>query len=424
MNSYIDSEVNINSPLCLSWREQASIKIHALIQTYHNKLPILTILSISYIRTLQYTTMSSRLFEPLTLGAVPLKHRVVMAPLTRLRADENHIPQPMSKLYYEQRASVPGTLIIGEATLISASAGGSSNSPGIFNEEQIQAWRQITDAVHAKGSHIFCQLMAMGRAADPATLERDGGFDLLAPSAIPIAEDGPTPGVLDELQISNIIKEYQNAAQNAIAAGFDGVEVHGANGYLVDQFLHEGSNKRTDRWGGSIENRARFAIEVAKALVNTVGAERVAFRISPWNTWQGMHLEDPVPQFSHLVAALRDLNLTYLHIVESRVFNNVDCKPRGSIKPFLKIWGQEAPVLVAGGFNQDNVYQAVDKDYKDYNVATVFGRHFLANPDLPFRLQHGIALEKYDRSTFYAKMEARGYIDYPFSPEFENGLKH
>ena len=347
-----------------------------------------------------------------------MKHRVVMAPLTRLRADENHVPQPMSKSYYEQRASVPGTLLITEATLISAPSGGSAHSMGLYTEEHIRAWRTITDAVHAKGSHIFVQLMAMGRAADPATLERDGGYEVYGPSAVPMEQGAPVPQVLSESQILAIIEEYKTAARNAIAAGFDGVEVHGANGYLVDQFLHEGSNQRSDRWGGSIENRARFGVEVAKALVETVGADRVGYRISPWNTWQGMHMADPVPQFSYLVSQLREFGLAYLHVIESRVFNNVDCEGRGEIKPFLKAWGREAPVLVAGGFNQDNAPRAIDEAYKDYNVAVVFGRHFLANPDLPFRLQHGIPLEKYDRATFYAKMEARGYVDYPFSAEF------
>lgn len=362
--------------------------------------------------------MSSRLFAPMAIGQASLKHRVVMAPLTRLRANEDHVPQPMAKTYYEQRASEKGTLIISEATLISAASGGSSNSPGLFTAEQIQGWKNITDAVHAKGSYMFAQLMAMGRAAGAETLQRDGGYEVFAPSAIPISENDPLPKVLSEQQIWNIIDEYKVAAKNAIEAGFDGVEVHGANGYLVDQFLHDGSNTRSDQWGGSVENRARFAIEVAKALVETVGADRVGFRISPWNDWQSMQMADPIPQFTYLVSQLRELGLAYLHIIESRVFNNVDCEGRGEIKPFLERWGQEAPVLIAGGFNPDNVKSAVEEKYRDYNVAVVFGRHFLANPDLPFRLRHGIALQKYDRSTFYSKMTSTGYIDYPFSTEF------
>ncbi|KAJ6786022.1 hypothetical protein PWT90_03002 [Aphanocladium album] len=362
--------------------------------------------------------MSSPLFHPIVIGQASLHHRVVMAPLTRLRADESHVPQAMAKTYYEQRASEKGTLIISEATLVSAATGGSSNSPGLFTSEQIQGWKNVTDAVHAKGSYIFAQLMAMGRAADAATLQRQGGFEVFAPSAIPINEADPLPKVLSEQQILDIIDEYKIAAKNAIEAGFDGVEVHGANGYLVDQFLHDGSNTRTDRWGGSIENRARFAVEVAKALVETVGADRVGFRISPWNEWQSMQMADPIPQFSYLVSQLKQLDLAYLHVVESRVFNNVDCEGRGEIKAFLEQWGQEKPVLIAGGFNPDNVNGAMEEKYRDYNVAIVFGRHFLANPDLPFRLRNGVPLQKYDRSTFYAKMTPSGYIDYPFSSEF------
>ncbi|KAJ2983875.1 hypothetical protein NQ176_g361 [Zarea fungicola] len=358
----------------------------------------------------------------MTVGGTSLQHRVVMAPLTRLRADENHVLQPMAKTYYEQRACSPGTLIISEAALISPASGGMSNGPGIFREEQIAAWKTVTDAVHSKGSFIFCQLVALGRAADPDALQREGGYEVLAPSAVPMDENSHTPGVLSEQRILDVIQEFKTAAKNAMAAGFDGVEIHGANGYLVDQFLHDTTNVRTDRWGGSIRNRARFAVELAKALVQTVGADKVGFRISPWNDWQGMYMPDPIPQFSHLVSELGNLDLAYLHIIESRVSNNVDCEPRGQIMPLLDIWGRNAPVLVAGGFTPQNVAGAIDEDYKDYNVAVVFGRHFLANPDLPFRLKNGISLQKYDRSTFYTKLIARGYIDYPFNAKFQAAM--
>lgn len=340
-----------------------------------------------------------------------------MAPLTRLRADEDHTPLPFSKTYYEQRASVPGTMLIAEATLISPSSGGIPNGPGIYTESHIQAWKEITDAVHAKGSYIFCQLIALGRAADPTTLQKEGGYEVLAPSPIAMEAGMPLPNELSEEQIRGIIGDFGVAAKNAIRAGFDGVEVHGANGYLVDQFLQDVSNQRTDGWGGNVPNRARFGLEVAKELVEAVGADRVGFRLSPWNTWQGMKMVDPVSQFGYLVERLKELKLAYLHLIESRVINNVDCEKTEGIDFLLDIWGKTSPVLVAGGYKPENV-DAAFNEYKGNDVAVVFGRHFLANPDLPFRLKHQLPLNRYDRDSFYAAMQEAGYADYPFSLEF------
>lgn len=358
------------------------------------------------------------LFQPLRIGNVELKHRVVMAPLTRLRADVEHSPLPMATTYYEQRASVPGTMIITEATQISASEAGAPHGPGIWTETQIQSWKKITDAVHAKGSYIFCQLIAFGRAADPEQLQKEGGYELLAPSPIQMEADMLTPKELGGEQIQEIIKNFAIAAKNAVRAGFDGVEIHGANGYLVDQFLQDVSNRRVDQWGGNVPNRARFGLEVARAVVDAVGAERVGFRLSPWNTWQGMKMADPVPQFTFLVEQLNSLKLAYLHVIESRVINNVDCEKTESINFLLDIWGRTSPVLVAGGYDQDNVHAAIRDDYKENDVAVVFGRHFLANPDLPFRIQHQLPLNPYDRSSFYTATQEAGYTDYPFSAEF------
>ncbi|KAJ6121149.1 FMN-linked oxidoreductase [Penicillium sp. IBT 18751x] len=364
--------------------------------------------------------MSTKLFEPLQIGNVHLEHRVVMAPLTRLRADAEHIPLPMAKTYYEQRASMPGTLLIAEATQISAFAGGLPHGPGIWNEAQIAGWKQITDAVHNKGSFIYCQLIALGRAANPASLQSEGAYSLCAPSPIPMEAGAPVPQELAEDEIQRIIHHFVTAAQNAMRAGFDGVEIHGANGYLVDQFLQDVSNQRTDRWGGSVANRARFGLEVARAVADAIGPQRLGFRLSPWNTWQGMKMADPVPQFSYFVEQLRELKLAYLHLIESRVINNVDCEQGESNKAFLDIWGKTSPVLVAGGYKPENVKAALEKDYRDYTIAVVFGRHFLANPDLPLRIRHSLPLNPYRRETFYIPMEEKGYIDYPFSPEFTN----
>jgi NADPH2 dehydrogenase len=360
----------------------------------------------------------SALFKPLQIGNVELLHRIVMAPLTRLRADAEHVPLPMATTYYEQRASVPGTLIIAEATQISASEGGIPHGPGIWTEAQVQGWKTITDAVHAKGSYIFCQLIALGRAADPDQLQKEGGYELLAPSPIQMEVGMPSPKELGEEQIQGIISKFAIAAKNAVRAGFDGVEVHGANGYLVDQFLQDVSNQRRDQWGGNISNRARFGLEVARALVDAIGPEKVGFRLSPWNTWQGMKMADPVPQFTYFVEQLKSLKLAYLHIIESRVINNVDCERTEGINFLLDIWGRTSPVLVAGGYNPENVHAAIEEDYKNNNVAVVFGRHFLANPDLPFRIQYGLPLNRYDRSSFYTATQEVGYADYPFSAEF------
>lgn len=359
----------------------------------------------------------SELFQPLRIGNVELQHRVVMAPLTRLRADADHVPLPMSTPYYEQRASVPGTLIIAEATLISAPEAGIPHGPGIWTEAQIAEWKKITDAIHAKGSYAFCQLIALGRAASPEELKK-GGNELFAPSPIAMEEGMPVPKELGEEQIQKIIADFAIAAKNAVRAGFDGVEVHGANGYLVDQFMQDVTNQRQDQWGGSVPNRARFGLEVAKALVDAVGAEKVGFRLSPWNTWQSMKMADPVPQFSYFVEQLKTLKLAYLHVVESRVINNIDCEKGESLKFLLDIWGKTSPVLVAGGYNPGNVEGAYGDEYKNNDVAVVFGRHFISNPDLPFRIQHQLPLTPYDRSSFYTATQAAGYGDYPFSAEF------
>ncbi|TDZ28360.1 Chanoclavine-I aldehyde reductase fgaOx3 [Colletotrichum trifolii] len=364
--------------------------------------------------------MSTKLFEPLRVGQAQLSHRVVMAPLTRFRFAADHVPLDMALEYYTQRASVPGTLIIAEAVLISEAHGGFPNAPGIWNDAQIAGWKTITDAVHAKGSSIFCQLIAPGRAAVVPVLDKEGGHPLLSASAIPIDESSPVPREMTPAEIAQAVADFAQAGRNAMAAGFDGVEVHGANGYLVDQFLQDASNRRADEWGGSVANRARFPLAVAAALAEAVGGgDRVGFRVSPWSSFQGMRMADPVPQFSHLARGLRDLRLAYLHVVESRVNNWQDVQKVEGIEFLLDIWDNASPVLVAGGFTPELARRAVDDEYARWDVAVVFGRHFLANPDLPFRIKHGLPLNKYDRDTFYTPSIPEGYIDYPFHPEFE-----
>ena len=368
----------------------------------------------------------SRLFEPLRLCNFDLEHRVAMAPLTRLRADKNHVPGPMMQEYYTQRAAVPGTLLIAEATLISPTHAGVPHAPGMWSESQIAGWRKITDAVHAKECRMICQLVAPGRAADLEALQQDGGSEMLCSSAMAMPGEGfapkagpvPVPKEMSGEDIQDCIRGFAQAAENAIAAGFDGVELHGANGYLIDQFLQDTCNQRTDRWGSSVENRCRFALEVTRAVSNSIGADRTGFRVSPWSEFQGMRMQDPVTTFSYLVTRLKDIGLGYLHIIEARVNNNVDVEASDSTDFLLKIWDNATPVLIAGGNTPANVFDAADEKYKAYDVVFVFGRHFLANPDLPFRLKNRVELNRYDRSTFYAVESEKGYADYPFSKEF------
>lgn len=350
-----------------------------------------------------------------------------MAPLTRFRADDNHVPLPFVADYYAQRSSTPGTLLVSEATFIAPQAGGMPNAPGIWNEDQIKGWKHVTDAVHKKGSFIYLQLWALGRAANDVVLKKELGPSAGVKSSgnVPISADGTTPTPLTEAEIEEYIGLYAQAAKNAIAAGFDGVEIHGANGYLIDQFTQDNANTRTDKWGGSVENRARFGIEVSKAVVAAVGAEKTGIRLSPFSSFQGMHMKDPVPQFTYLAEELKKLKLAYLHVVESRIDGGGDAaQPTEEKLDFLiDLWGKTSPILLAGGFKPDGAFAAADSQYKDKDIAIVFGRSFISNPDLVFRVREGIALEPYDRSKFYIPKSEEGYTTYPFSKEFEASAK-
>ncbi|KAK8067211.1 hypothetical protein PG997_013958 [Apiospora hydei] len=328
----------------------------------------------------------SRLFKPLKIGNIELKHRIGMAPLTRLRATEDRVPLPLMKEYYSQRASVPGTLLIGEGT---PPGGGWPNAPGIWREDQIVAWRTITDEVHRKGSFIFCQIFAMGPAANAEIAEKEGGHVV------------PRPMTKDDIQ--RTVAEFATAARNAVDAGFDGVEIHAANGYLLDTFLQDVSNKRTDQYGGSVANRSRFVDEIVKATVDAVGAARVGLRLSPWSTFQGMGMADPVPQFSDVVHRAGRLELAYLHLVESRISGRAGVRAHRGV-----------------GFRAANAQKLVDEEYPDKNIVVVFGRYFISNPDLVYRIQKGLELSAYNRDTFYTNLAA-GYVDYQFSPEYLAG---
>ncbi|KAF2154227.1 FMN-linked oxidoreductase [Myriangium duriaei CBS 260.36] len=372
----------------------------------------------------------TRLFSPLKLGSLTLSNRLIMAPLTRFRADKDHIPLPMVSTYYAQRASYPGTLLITEATFISPQAGGYANVPGIWSQAQIAAWKEIVAAVHAQGSYIFLQLWHLGRGASATELAKDG-LDVVSASDVPITDQGTRSGgskprALTEDEVRGTIRDYATAARNAVeGAGFDGVEIHGANGYLVDQFIQDVSNHRTDAWGGSIEKRSRFALEVAKACVDAVGAEKVGIRLSPWSRFQSMRMREPIPQFSHVIKGLKELGLAYLHIVESRISGSADVESTDKNLFAIDLWRgtENSPLLIAGGFSPASARRLVDEEHREDDLGVVFGRYFISNPDLVYRVKKGIELTKYDRALFYTPEAEKGYTDYSFSDEFQHDSK-
>lgn len=359
----------------------------------------------------------TKLFTPIKVGKVELAQRLAMAPMTRFRADDAHVPLPFVKDYYEQRASVPGTLIITEGTFISARNGGYPNVPGIYSKEQIAAWKKITDAVHAKGSFIYVQLWALGRTASADYL-KSNGYELVSSSAVPMSDNSPTPRALTEEEIWSFIGDYAQAAKNAIEAGFDGVEIHGANGYLIDQFTQDTCNKRTDSWGGSVENRARFALEVTKAVTAAIGADKTGIRLSPWSPFQGMRMEDPIPQFTYLAKKLAEFKLAYAHVVESRIAGNADVEATEQLDFFFDAYGKTTPIMIAGGYKAASAKEAVDNKYKDYDLIIAIGRPFTSNPDLVYRIKNDIELRPYERDHFYVAKDPHGYSDYPFSDQF------
>ncbi|KAF7347195.1 putative inactive dehydrogenase EasA [Mycena venus] len=360
---------------------------------------------------------SSKLFQPTIVGDIELGHRVVFAPTTRFRADAAHAPLPHVAEYYGQRASQPGSLLISEATFIAPRAGGYKHAPGIWSDEQISAWKAVTDTVHAKGSYMYLQLWALGRAADADTLAEDG-LPFVSASDVPV-QGGPAPRPLTVEEIQEYIELYATAASNAVhKAGFDGVEIHSANGYLLDQFLHDRSNIRTDAYGGSIENRTRFPLEVVDAVVKAVGQKKTALRVSPWGTVLDMQFadHDPKPTYTHLVTQLRNRfpELAYLHVVEPRVdgAETVAIKDGYSNDFIRAIWGNR-PLISAGGYTRETAIAAAE----DKGDLIAFGRGYIANPDLPYRLLHGIALSVGNRALYYApgSVDPKGYTDYPFA---------
>jgi len=324
--------------------------------------------------------------------------------------------------YYSQRCHTPGTLIITEATAVSYQAQGQDNAPGIYTEAQVEGWKKVTRAVHDKGCFIYCQLWAMGRAGDPATHARHG-LDLVSASAIPFG-DRETPRALRTEEVKEFVQSFTDAAKNAIRAGFDGVEIHSANGYLLDSFLQDVSNTRTDQYGGSVENRTRFPREVIQSVSAAIGESRTAIRLSPWSYFQGMRMTDPITTFSYLISAIADThpNLAYLSMIEPRIYGWLDnpdtySESMTDSNDFArKIWSPR-PYVTGGGYSTD--MESAVKAASQPGVIVAYGRSFIANPDLVERIRNGIPFNPYDRNTFYVlgPKAVKGYTDYPFAEE-------
>ncbi|MDI1362135.1 alkene reductase [Methylotenera sp.] len=356
--------------------------------------------------------MALDLFSPVSLGSIALKNRMVMAPLTRNRAGEGGVPQAINVAYYEQRATAG--LIITEATPISAMAHGYPALPGIYTDAQVAGWKKVTDAVHAKGGKIVLQLWHVGRISHPSLLPN--GVLPVAPSAIKPAGKAFTyqglvdyvePRALDASELADIVEDYVHAAKCSLAAGFDGVEIHAANGYLLDQFLRDGTNKRTDNYGGSFENRARLLMEVTKAVVDVAGSDKVGIRISPVNPFNDMQDSNPQALFNYVVGELNQFNLAYLHVLEGGVHGGGVADPFdfAALRQLFK-----GAYLANLGYDKARGNAAIANGQAD---AIAYGVPFIANPDLVKRYKTDAALNEADSNTFYGGSE-KGYTDYPF----------
>ena len=353
------------------------------------------------------------LFSTCQLGSLQLPNRMVMAPMTRNRAGEGFVPTPLMATYYTQRASAG--LIITEASQVAPEGQGYPHTPGIYSADQMDGWEMVTDAVHSAGGRIFLQLWHVGRISHP--LFQPQGALPVAPSAIAPKgkvytteglKDYVVPRALDLAEIPGIVKQYHQAALNAKACGFDGVEIHAANGYLIDQFLRDGTNHRADSYGGSVENRARFLLEVTKAVISVWGAHRVGVRLSPSNTFNDMHDSNPLATFGHAIKELDKLGIAYVHLIEGSI---ADIRHGGEVIPtekFRDLFSKK--LIVNNGYTYEKANTVIEEGLADL---VSFGVSFLANPDLPERFRMGAELNTPDKSTFYGGTE-KGYTDYPF----------
>ena len=357
-------------------------------------------------------TIAKNLFTPIQLGRYELPNRIVMAPLTRNRAGAGNVPQPLNALYYQQRASAG--LIISEAGQVCPQGQGYPATPGIHSAEQVAGWKAVTQAVHDQGGHIFLQLWHVGRISHPS-FQPEGALPV-APSAIQPKGDAMTyegmqpfvtPRALELDEIPGIIDQYRQGAKNALEAGFDGVEVHGANGYLLDQFLRDGTNHRTDDYGGSLENRVRLLMEVTQAAVDVWGSDRVGVRLSPSSTFNDMADSDPRATFGYAIQALNAFNLAYLHLLEP---SEADLRYGGTPIPtreFRPLY--HGTLMVNWDYDQATGHQAIASGDADL---VSYGKLFIANPDLPRRFEENAPLNEPNFDTFYGG-GAEGYTDYP-----------
>ncbi|AYC17807.1 N-ethylmaleimide reductase [Dickeya dianthicola] len=351
------------------------------------------------------------LFQPYNLGHITLANHIVMAPLTRNRAGAGLVPSELAATYYAQRATAG--LLITEATQISAQAQGYQDTPGIYTQAQIDGWRKVTDAVHAKGGRIFVQLWHVGRISHVDL--QPGGAAPVAPSAIRAETktfvnngfaDVSEPRALELQEIQGIIDDFRKASANAIAAGFDGVEIHGANGYLLEQFLKDGANQRTDEYGGSVENRARLLLEVTAAVKQEIGADRTGVRISPVSPVNGISCSDPQPQYDYVADQLNALGIVYLHVVEGATGGPRDASPfdYGSLRQRFKN-------TYIGNNGYDLALASAQRAEGKADLFA-FGRPFISNPDLVERLKTDAPLASLNPETLYGG-GAAGYTDYP-----------
>jgi len=352
----------------------------------------------------------SDLFSPVKLGSIAMSNRLVMAPLTRNRSSMEGVPQDINVTYYEQRATAG--LIITEATPISAMGHGYPLLPGIYTDAQVDGWKKVTDAVHAKGGKIVIQLWHVGRISHPTLLN---GATPVAPS--PVKPSGKAftfnglvdyvePRALDASELPGIVADYVQASKNAIKAGFDGVEIHSANGYLLDQFLRDGSNKRSDIYGGSIENRARFLMEVTKAVVDATGSDKVGLRLSPVNPFNDMKDSNPQAVFNYVTEQLNQFNLAYLHVVEGGIHGGgvADAFDFDAMRKLCK-----SPYMANLSYDKVRGNAAIASGHAD---AVAYGVPFIANPDLVERFRQDAPLNEADSKSFYGGTE-KGYTDYP-----------
>mmetsp|Transcript_5714 Transcript_5714/g.9921 ORF Transcript_5714/g.9921 Transcript_5714/m.9921 type:complete len:407 (+) Transcript_5714:96-1316(+) len=357
----------------------------------------------------------SPLFQPLQVGRFELEHRMVYPPLTRCRAIDT-VPQTVMAEYYTQRAT-KGGLVIAEGTVVAPNGQGYPHTPGIWTQEQVKAWKPIVKAVKAKGAIFFMQLWHVGRASHAAF--QPEGSEVVGASALAITPkqgmvftgtemaEHPVPKALDIPGIKGHVEAFRVGARNAIDAGFDGVEIHGANGYLIDQFTKSSTNLRTDAYGGSIEARCKFALEVVDAVVAEVGADRVGLRLSPFTDFNGATDATVYATFMFLVEQVNKRGLAYLHMIESRANGVEDQADCGTLAPFRAVC--TSPFITAGSFKAESGAAAVAGGQADM---VAYGRQWIANPDLPKRFQLGAPLNKYDRDTFYTQ-GLNGYTDYP-----------